>query len=138
MNNITITRTHDTPSGTFGVLALNGIPLAITLEQPWRNNAQRTSCIPPGTYHANITTSPRHGKCISIANVPNRTHILIHIGNTIKNTNGCILIGRAFHRFPIWGHGITSSRDALDLLFASIKGTEQITITITPPAPPPE
>lgn len=67
-----------------------------TLENPWMNNANDVSCIPKGTYICkNIHKSPNHGTCISVTGVPNRTHILVHVGNWTSNTLGCILVGQS-------------------------------------------
>ena len=66
-----------------------------TLELPDLYNAKDVSCIPEGTYKAKIHISPKFGKCLSIPQVKNRTHILIHPGNyaTPDKLQGCILVG---------------------------------------------
>lgn len=67
--------------------------LGWSLELPWRENQRNVSCIPPGRYEACYYESPTLGKSVRLMNVPNRFGILIHSGNTTKDTRGCILLG---------------------------------------------
>lgn len=64
-----------------------------TLELPWLNNQKLVSCIPDGEYRIAVVKSAKFGTCVHILGVPNRTGILIHAGNTIEDTKGCILVG---------------------------------------------
>lgn len=89
-------RVSTSPKGTFGVLMGTFVPLCVTLELPWNNNAEDTSCIPIGTYLCKRIKSPKFGETFEITGVDRRTYILFHHGNTIKDTNGCILLGRSF------------------------------------------
>lgn len=72
---------------------LRQTPLCHTLELPWNNNAQNISCIPDGTYDLIRSSSTAHGPCFRIPSVSGRTGILIHAGNSLKDTRGCILVG---------------------------------------------
>ena len=67
-----------------------------TLEPPDKDNQQNVSCIPVGLYNVSRVHSPKYGNTFEITNVPNRTHVLFHAGNTIKHTRGCILLGQYF------------------------------------------
>lgn len=69
---------------------------ASTLELPWQDNKTQISCIPEGSYQVVPHDSPHLGKCFKIMNVPGRSEILIHAGNTIADTKGCVLIGEWF------------------------------------------
>ncbi|WDP86146.1 MAG: hypothetical protein HUN05_14270 [Desulfobacter sp.] len=40
--------------------------------------------------------SPKYGDTFEITGVPNRTHVLIHPGNLVKHTRGCVLLGQYF------------------------------------------
>lgn len=64
-----------------------------TLELPWRNNERNISCIPPGKYVIRKRFSPKFGDHWHIMNVPGRDEILIHKGNFINDTHGCIIVG---------------------------------------------
>lgn len=52
------------------------------------------TCIPFGTYEIKITFSPKFKRELPwLQNVPSFTGILIHRGNTAKDSAGCILVG---------------------------------------------
>ena len=83
--------------GVFGVLIDNSTPFAVTCEPPWIDNKQDISCIPDGTYHCKRRPYHRRGyEVFEIMDVPDRTAILFHKGNTEDDTAGCILIGEQF------------------------------------------
>lgn len=77
---------------TFGALDIGPVQL-FTLEEPWRNNERGVSCIPPGVYPLRNITRPSGKPAIAVVNVPGRDNILIHPGNTVRDTEGCILPG---------------------------------------------
>lgn len=92
-----LTRTSYTPQGTFGVLHdLNGLPLCLTLEEPWKDNERKISCIPTGVYRCVPHTGGKFKNVWRLENVKGRDAILIHAGNTLKDTEGCILVGARF------------------------------------------
>lgn len=64
-----------------------------TLELPNKDNQFRISCIPEGVYQVAPHISPKFGKCFEVKEVQNRTAILFHAGNTVKDTHGCVLVG---------------------------------------------
>jgi len=78
---------------TRGILLFKGVPLCHTLELPNLQNQHNISCIPVGTYNAHKSTSSLHGPCIRLAYVSCRSGILIHPGNNLSHTRGCILPG---------------------------------------------
>lgn len=81
------------PWGTFGIMRVGDTRL-YTIERPWLDNRKSVSCIPPGLYpmsRHNWFTKP--GAQWRIDDVPNRSAILIHIGNTIDDIEGCIAPG---------------------------------------------
>lgn len=96
MIQVTLTRVGEFQDATYGVLSVDGRPMFVTLEDAWRNNDKMVSCIPKGTYKLRRHQSPKFGECFMVMDVPNRTHILIHAGNTHKDTHGCILLGQNF------------------------------------------
>jgi hypothetical protein len=93
-------RTETSDEGTFGVLVYDHGYL-FTGELPWRGNARGQSCIPAGLYHVFMRASRRFGKVYEIANVEDRTAILLHNGNWCgddllgfkTHVDGCILLG---------------------------------------------
>lgn len=82
--------------GTFGVLVNQEVPFALTMEQPWKDNQENISSIPAGRYLCRRVDSPHFGNTFEITEVPERTHVLFHKGNTLADTRGCILVGEKF------------------------------------------
>ncbi len=83
-------------SYTLGVLAIKGQTL-YTIEPPWLNNQTNKSCIPAGTYLVKFMARSASGKyknCFHIQNVKSRFGILIHNGNIVAHTKGCLIIGQ--------------------------------------------
>lgn len=80
-------------SGIFGRLTGAGLSLC-TLELPWRNNKAGLSCIPAGLYRVVHHSSQAYPNHYRLLNVDGREGILIHAGNTIKDIQGCILLGQ--------------------------------------------
>ncbi len=96
LSKVTLHRVAATDKGTFGVLVKEGIPLCVTCEDPDNNNAKNISCIPKGIYRCVPFTGAKYKNVWEVTKVPNRTAILIHEGNTINNTEGCILVGEGY------------------------------------------
>lgn len=71
-----------------------------TIELPNKGNKRKVSCIPEGEYDCVKIYSMTKGQCFQVLNVPNRTSILIHVGNYATgkkvDTEGCILPGSDF------------------------------------------
>jgi hypothetical protein len=113
MNEVMLKRVSYTRKGTFGVLTKGGTPLCVTLEDPWEGNERGVSCIPVGRYRVEKHSGTKFKDAWVLKNVPGRTAILIHIGNSIEDTSGCILVGRSFN-----AHTIRDSRNAMEYLKA--------------------
>ena len=64
-----------------------------TLERPWVFNERKVSCIPTGQYLVKRHVSPKFGQCFKIQDVKGRSDILIHSGNVVNDTLGCVLVG---------------------------------------------
>lgn len=94
---VTLKRKEDTKYGTFGELYIVDERICYTLEPPWKDNQENVSCIPIGSYivapHWSPKHSPKYGMVLKIHGVPEREEILVHPGNWLKNTLGCILPG---------------------------------------------
>lgn len=112
---------------TQGRLFLDGEYLCRTLERPWVDNKRGISCIPLGEYHGAVQPSPRfHRDLPELLDVPGRTQILIHAGNTPEDTEGCILVGMERHDYE---PRIMQSRSALASLLEKLGG-EAFTLTV--------
>lgn len=130
--NLEIIRLTDPSSSgpTLGVLLVSGTPVLATLELPFRNNAPNVSCIPAGNYVAKKVEN-RHtygGQRIPVTLeviVPDRSGILFHIGNTVVDSRGCILLGMEFA-----SHGVMYSRVAMDKFMEVIFDDDSFSIGI--------
>jgi len=88
-----------------------------TIEPPWKYNQSNISCIPPGRYLIQKRWSFKFREHYILLNVYNRDYILIHSGNTYKNTKGCIIVGNGFKDLDGDGYqDVTNSRKTLDKL----------------------
>jgi len=112
---VELLRTASNEDGTFGTFNIDGQPICVTLEETWLNNQRRISCIPAGEYECEKYSGTKYKDVWIVKEVPGRTAILLHWGNTELNTAGCLLFGRNFSKFGSkWGIG--RSREAFEIL----------------------
>lgn len=84
-----------------GRLYVDGKYVSDTLELPPHQGAtncfdryNQGACIAPGWYPVRLTRSPRFGVVLPLLdNVISRSGIRIHAGNSVADTQGCILVG---------------------------------------------
>lgn len=129
MKTLTLIRVSQSEQGTFGVLRDGAIPFAVTLEEPWRDNQPNISCIPTGRYVCQRVDSPKFGNTFEVTNVPGRSHVLLHKGNTLDDTQGCILVAEEFADNagkPV----IVSSRRGYDELMSKLVGHDRFDLEI--------
>ena len=109
-----IVRVTEHDGATFGVMMVGDRPEFVTLEESWRDNERMVSCIPQGRYTIKLHRSPKFGLCYKVVDVPDRSEILIHVGNTNEDTTGCILLGQRYgnigDRLGIMGSRLAVSR----------------------------
>jgi len=105
---------------TIGKLFLDGIYICNTLEDTIRETKiYGKTAIPYGTYEVVITYSPKYKRQLPrLQNVPGYTGILIHPGNSPKDTHGCILPGTYKESRLNWVGG---SRKAFNKVFKKLK-----------------
>lgn len=96
-----LVRLESTNAGTLGTLVVGGRTFCTTLEPPDQANARDVSCIPEGQYTCErkgtklcSITSLGCDATFEVMDVPARSHILIHPGNSAGDTQGCILLGQ--------------------------------------------
>lgn len=93
MNQIHVDRFAYTPFGTFGRFSYEGFE-CYTLEDPWKDNQRNVSCIPVGIYELKRDRYNRGGyDTFELQDVPQRSEILIHKGNTHHDVEGCLVLG---------------------------------------------
>jgi len=121
--------------GTQGVLRFGAVAFALTLERPWQNNQENVSCIPPGRYRCERIRSPKFGWTFEVKNVPNRTHVLFHSGNTLEDTHGCILVGEEFS--GTWEKPtLASSQRGFIEFLNCLEGVNAFELNVMDPPPP--
>lgn len=138
---------------TIGKMYVNGEYVCDTLEDKDRGLTSNMSvaqicdvkikgetAIPTGRYLVDMkTVSPRfggraqyqfcRGRLPRLCNIPGYQGVLIHCGNTAKDTEGCILVGENKERGKVLNSKATFNRLYLRLAIADKRG-EQIWITI--------
>lgn len=141
--NILVRRVAKRDTYTIGKMYINNEYFCDTLEDKDRGLKQASSvssiqkikvpnqtAIPTGTYEVVVNKSPRFGRMLPrLLNVPGFDGILIHRGNTDKDTSGCILVGEN----KVIGKVINSTpyeKRLVDILTKSQNNKEEITITI--------
>ena len=80
---------------TIGKLYIDDKYFCDTLEDAVRDvKIKHQTAIPKGIYKITLTASPRFKRILPrLHDVPEFTGVLIHRGNTIDDTSGCILVG---------------------------------------------
>jgi len=93
--NIQLERFAYTPFGTFGRFKYGDFA-CYSLEDPWNFNRVGVSSIPVDNYMLAATRYNKGGyDTYEVLDVPGRTQIKIHKGNTHEDIEGCIILGRA-------------------------------------------
>jgi len=115
--------------GTFGSMVFLDEPICNTLEPYHRDNASNVSCIPAGQYLCKRVKSPTYGNTFEVTGVQGRSSILIHYGNTAKNTQGCIVLGEEFGRLK-GDTAVLSSKRAFQEFMSLLEGCDEFTLTI--------
>lgn len=118
---VTIARKHIGNECTSGYVAVNGSVVAYALERSWRGNAPLISSIPEGQYAGLLRYDHPDKWRIELKNVPGREAIQIHAGNTINDTEGCILVGLSLGADLC---SVVDSRKAYAALKKAFYGTE--------------
>ena len=86
-----------------GSLYVGGVKVCETLEN-------KTKLIPCGEYSLNVSKSPKFGRMLPLIyndKVPMHRGIRMHVGNSVKDSSGCVLVG-----FERNGDRLANSRNA--------------------------
>lgn len=90
--NLHLFRNEVSPDGVFGRLIVQGGGTLFTLEDD--PNDSVGPCIPAGQYVLRRTVYRKKGyETFEVSDVPKRSRILIHPGNTENDVRGCIAVG---------------------------------------------
>ena len=133
---LTLTRYNDRGLSTLGALFIDNEFECYTLEDAYRDvKVKHETRIPSGTYdillrneggmneryknHVSNKIRSMHNGMLWLQNVPNFKYIYIHIGNYIKDTSGCILVGKGYDTLYA-NSNITHSTDAYIPLYRKV------------------
>ena len=86
---LTLIRDCKCSDAIMGKLYFNGGLVCFTLEN-------RSKAVPAGLYTVEVSQSPKFKRKLPLiwnANVPANRGIRIHVGNTVKDSSGCVLVG---------------------------------------------
>jgi len=115
MKQLEVVRLEKTDEGILGVLLIDGIIFCSTLEHP-------KLFLKSGTYPAEFEYSPKFDRELYELKVTGeRDEVKFHVGNTMKDSTGCILLGK----YPGYLDGkraILSSGDTINRFHAELGG----------------
>jgi hypothetical protein len=128
---------------TIGALYINGAYFCDTLEDADRGFTQSTpldkilqrkvahkTAIPTGEYTVVVVRSPAKKRMLPrLLNVPGFGGVLIHRGNTVHDTSGCILVGENKIKGEVI-HTTQYERRLIKILTDAQEREEEIRITI--------
>lgn len=124
---------------TLGRLYVNDQYYCNTLEPPVRdyeNGEEKVygnSAIPKGEYEIMYRWSATYRRAMPyLKNVPYFTGVMIHMGNTVKDTKGCILVGLNLSVGKVW-NSCATFRELDAEMYQAWKRKEKITIKIVEP-----
>jgi len=130
MKKVELIRVEQDDKATIGVLKVDGKAVCWTLEEPWRDNRKDVSCIPEGSYPLVLEYSPSKGRRLwTIQNVPQRSYVRIHAGNTVEDTEGCPLTGNAIGSLN-GKRAVLDSRRALSKFSHAMEGSKEAEISV--------
>lgn len=132
---IIVNRIFKASTYTIGELSVGGTYICDTLEDRVRPAGEKVygeTAIPYGKYTVTLSYSNRFKKTMpEILNVPNFSGIRIHCGNSSKDTEGCLLVGKWDGKTENW---ISDSKNSYNKLYSLLEEAfnkkENITITI--------
>lgn len=140
---LTLKRRFFAEEYTIGTLSIDGVQFCDTLEDknrdhnkdgdlndPGEGKVYAKTAIPFGTYKVIVDRSPKFKRELPrLLDVPHFEGVLIHRGNTAKDSAGCILLGEN----KVKGQVINSTQyenELVKLLKYAIKKREEIEIEI--------
>jgi hypothetical protein len=132
----------DNKEATVGALYINGTGRCFTLEDEKRDvKVKGETRIPEGRYKITLRKEggfheryakkfgSLHKGMLWVRNVPNFEYILIHMGNTDKHTDGCILVGNSLKK-NFLGESEVAYKEIYPEIASALEKNEEVWITI--------
>jgi hypothetical protein len=118
----------------FGIIRVNGFFCCLSFERPWLDNAHNVSSIPVGEYKCKrVTNRVTHGgMAIPVTyevQIETRSGILFHVGNSLRDTDGCILVGLGTEFTGAWPI-ITNSAQGFHRFLERTRDEDEIDLDI--------
>jgi len=144
--NIFVQEIGTTATSTASLLSIDDKPFCFVIEDGYHEvKVPGKTRIPPGCYQVTRKTSGRffekyrkeymHEFSIQLENVPGFKDILIHIGNTIEDTRGCLLVNTGLNinlSGTYFGTGsVAAYKPLYSLIFAAFRRGEEVYIEIS-------
>jgi len=139
---LTLSRFASLPESTLGALSIDGRFCCFSLEDERRDvKVAGETRIPAGKYPIALRTEGRlhekyagkftdHRGMLHLQSVPGFECVLIHIGNTDRDTAGCILVGDIAFAHGELGQSIQAYRRLYGQVANAILAGEPVTISV--------
>lgn len=140
---ITIERKIITEEFTMGILTFGGFQ-CFTLEDPIRDiKVPDKTAIPSGTYSLDFRTDspmaaryadkyPDHPGMMWLRGVENFEWVYIHVGNTVNDSSGCILVGEGANiKSGILTHSGNAYKQLYPLITKAARDNDTMRIVVT-------
>lgn len=103
-----------------------GLDNSMSVDEILKKKIKGETAIPTGVYKIEITYSPKYKRMMPlILGVKGYSGIRIHSGNTSKDTEGCLLVGKNTKVGMV-----TDSKNTYQRLFARLQNAKDISIEI--------
>lgn len=144
--NILVNRVEPSDLGTLGTMAIDGKFVGYTLEDAEREvKIAGETCIPKGTYRVLLRNeggmtkkyASKYGKAhkgmLWLQDVEGFKWVYIHVGNTVSDTDGCILVGKTWHidGTPFVGRSVDAYTDIYSKIAPAIEDGDDVWLTVT-------
>lgn len=103
-----------------------GLDNSMSVDEILKKKIKGETAIPTGHYSIEITYSPKYKRMMPLLiGVKGYSGVRIHSGNTSKDTEGCLLVGKNTKVGMV-----TDSRNTYQRLFAKLQNAKDISIEI--------
>lgn len=130
MKVVEILRVEESEEGTIGVMRIEKVMFCVTMERPDFLNAPNVSSIPTGQYICKRYGSQKYPNTFEVTGVPERFVILLHAGNTIEDTEGCIIVAEKQGKLR-GNRAILNSGKTFTNFMGLMHGEKEFHLTIT-------